>query len=403
MSRIDLMQTWLSSIQPDLAGFVYPRAVSGVAAAFDAKTQQSSFEFDEPPAVLFISDKTTLLPAANYNSLPDLKLTTEEQEAIARTIAIQTEAEERAQIKAEFEKKEYTPRFYNGDHIIITAAIYDHSDNTLYLEARKVDYAFLLTLRNKAFPATSTLYQRNFFQTGVLCPLITEDDSLVLMQRSQLGLFSQAGGFLEPINGMINFPDSNLVTEIAQRELEEELLLNAKTQAQRFHAEKPTISSVSFRKTDGRLVNTMEFIAPARARLKADRLQYEIKHNSAKDSKEHTGVSALAPLSPEKRNLLLAIALVGVSVLPGQPLFLPMLLTACRLISDNRYLPRSVPNHSTFALPISALFPKPRYFAPADMSKIGLIEQKEEPTRKQEPDGHSTCLENAATVATPRI
>lgn len=345
MSRIDLIATWLNKIQPELARSVYPREVSGVAAAFDAKTQQSSFEFEEPPHVLFVADKTSLALVDDYQNLPVLALTHEEQNAVKRTLEAQQDK----------------PGFYNGDHIIITAAIYDRSNNTVYMEARKADYAFLLTLRNQGFPRDSHLYRMRYFQTGVMCPLITEDDSLALMQRTQLGLFSQVGGFLEPINGKINFPGGgDLVSRTASKKIEEELALVADTKEQRFSFNPPQISAVSIRMTDGRCVSVIEFIAPARVNIKVDRLQFDIKNNSAKDAKEHTGTSVVVPLTSEKRDLLLKIALVGQAVLPGQPLFLPMLLSACRIANTDNFLPRSVPMHSTIAIPVSALFPRPQ-------------------------------------------
>ncbi|HHS8465342.1 TPA: hypothetical protein ACTUXY_003342 [Legionella pneumophila] len=105
--------------------------------------------------------------------------------------------EEAARLNVVDEQKIKNPRFYDGKQMVIMGVTYNESANTLYLEAKKVPYSFIVALRNKKFPGNSILYQLNFFKTGILAPLITRNGMSMLLQRAALGLYSVPGGFLE--------------------------------------------------------------------------------------------------------------------------------------------------------------------------------------------------------------
>lgn len=115
----------------------YPSDTKQAAINFDRDTIQSSFEFKEPPHVVFVESTSTLKPTD----------------------------------------------------------FYDDSSNTIYVEAKKVPYSFIVTLSNKKFPDDSPLYQLNLFKTGVLAPFISRNGMFMLLQRAALGLYSVPSGF----------------------------------------------------------------------------------------------------------------------------------------------------------------------------------------------------------------
>lgn len=350
---LDLIRLWENTLSQHTSTEPLSRSYANdtkqAAINFDTNTTQSSFEFTEAPKVIFVKNSSTLEPADFYDDLSEVNLTNEEEEARLRVVE---------------EQKIKNPRFYDGKQMVITGVTYDESANTLYLEAKKVPYSFIVALSNKKFPEDSFLYQLNFFKTGVLAPLITRDGMSMLLQRAALGLYSVPGGFLEAHDEekRLNFHNgSNLVVETAATELEEELLGIKGTDKLRFEFSKLQITSISLRKTDANPIGTVEFVAPSYADCHSSYLQEVFLTNQAKDACEHTIQHELIPLDSQERNILLAKLLTGRIKLPGASLYLPVALSLTRLENQNcmTALPRAVPNSLSIAWPLSIFTAKP--------------------------------------------
>jgi hypothetical protein len=327
----------------------YPKDTKQAAINFDTNTTQSSFEFIESPNVIFVKNISTLETADFYDDLPEVSLTKEEEES---------------RLKVVDEQKIKNPRFYDGKQMVITGVIYNESINTLYLEAKKVPYSFIVALSNKRFSEDSILYKLSFFKTGVLAPLITRNGMSMLLQRAALGLYSVPGGFLEAHDEekRLNFHNgSNLVVETAATELKEELVGVKATDKLRFEFSKPKISSISFRKTGANPIGTVEFVAPSYADCHSSYLQQVFLTNEAADASEHTTQHELIPLDSQERNTLLAKLLTGSVILPGASLYLPVMLSLTRLENQTRMiaLPRAIPNSLSIAWPLSIFTAKP--------------------------------------------
>jgi hypothetical protein len=319
----------------------YSSDTSAAARTFDKDTVQSSLEFEKPPNVIFVTEMGTLNPAGSYDDLPEIIMTTEENDARLKVVDEQTTK---------------NPRFYDGKQMVITGVVYDDSSNTIYLEARKVPYSFIVCLSNRKFPDNSALYQLSVFKTGVLAPLITRNGMSILLQRAALGLYSVPGGFLEAHDEAkrLNFYDGrNLVTETAITELKEEIAGN-----KRFEFFKTQITSISFRRTATNPIGTVEFIAPSHTKCDDNRLRQVFLTNSAKDAHEHTSQYQLIPLDSRKRAALLTILLTGSVKLPGESLYIPVALTLVRVNNQGMGLPRSIPNSFSVAWPLNIFSPK---------------------------------------------
>ena len=329
----------------------YSSDIKQGAINFDKDTVQSSFEFKEPPNVIFVKSITTLEPADFYDDLPEIIMTTEENDARLKVVDEQTTK---------------NPRFYDGQQMVITGVVYDDSSmNTIYLEARKVPYSFIVSLSNRKFPDNSSLYQLSVFKTGALAPLITRNGMSILLQRAALGLYSVPGGFLEAHDEAkrLNFYDGrNLVTETAITELKEEIAGIKGSDKLRFEFSKTQITSISFRKTGTNPIGTVEFVAPSYANCHSSYLQQVFLTNSAKDAHEHTSQHELISLDSRERDSLLTTLLTGSVKLPGASLYLPVALSLTRLENQGSCmmdLPRSIPNSSSVAWPLSIFTPKP--------------------------------------------
>jgi len=328
----------------------YPRDTKQAAINFDRDTIQSSFEFKESPNVVFVESISTLKPANFYDDLSEIPMSAEENAARLKVVEEQTAK---------------NPRFYDGNQMIIAGIVYDDSTNTIYVEAKKVPYSFIVTLSNKRFPDDSALYQLSFFKTGVLAPLISRNRMCMLLQRAALGLYSVPGGFLEPHDEekRLNFDDGrNLVIETAVTELKEEIAGIKGTSKLRFEFSKPQITSVSFRKTGTNPIGTIEFIAPTYADCHSSYLQYVFLTNLAEDAHEHTSQHELIPLDSQERDKLLKKLLTGAISMAGSSLYLPVALSLTRLEHQNAGmmdLPRAIPNSSSVAWPLSIFKTKP--------------------------------------------
>ncbi|WP_058387144.1 hypothetical protein [Legionella lansingensis] len=363
---LDLIQLWENTqstqhSSKEQLSRSYPSDTKQAAINFDTNTTQSSFEFTESPNVIFVKNISTLEPADFYGDLPEVNLTKEEEES---------------RLKVVEEQKIKNSHFYDGKQMVITGVVYNESTNTLYLEAKKVPYSFIVALSNKRFPEDSILYQLRFFKTGVLAPLITRNGMSMLLQRAALGLYSVPGGFLEAHDEekrLNSHNGSNLVVETAATELKEEIVGIKATDKLRFEFSKPQITSISFRKTGTNPIGTVEFVAPSYADCHSSYLQQVFLTNQAEDAREHTTQHELIPLDSQERDTLLTKLLTGPVKLPGASLYLPVMLSLTRLENQTRMMvfPRTIPNSLSIAWPLSIFTTKP---------------MKSIPTPKIEPD-----------------
>ncbi len=351
----DLIQLWKntsteSAPVPKPVTRSYAADTKPGALNFDRDTTQSSFQFKAPPQVVFVKSTKSLALANLYDELPGIAL---------------TEAEEAARLQVVAEQKLKNSKFYDGQQMVITGVVYDETSNTLYMEAKKVPYSFIVALSNKRFPEQSELYKQSFFKTGVLAPLVTTNGKTVLMQRVQLGLYSVPGGFLEAQDAekRLNFADGrNLVVETAKNEITEEIAGIAGKKTLRFDFSQPEITALSFRRTSGNPIGTVEFVAPVQAKCHSAYLsEYVIPNNLAKDAREHSSNHAVIPLDSQDREALLATSLIGPTILPGAALHLPVILslTSKENASAMIPLPRRIPNSGSITWPLSIFSAKP--------------------------------------------
>lgn len=249
-------------------------------------TPQSSLHFDTPPRIIFLSNLATMTKAFCYQDLPVVLLKPAEQVI--------------------YQQKLNTLSYplYNGNHILLTNIVYDTVSHTLYLEAVRVDYAFLLALKDmQKLNENASALQRDFFKTGVLAPFITKDDKVPIMARNdKWQLCSVAGGFLECHSLQENLSD--LIIKTAIREAEEEFVLDKNGQKRFDFASSPRITSISFREDfqPGSLC-TMEFIAPVEVNSDADFIVSIMNNNEAQDKHEHiTGTATSISIRADERN-----------------------------------------------------------------------------------------------------
>lgn len=83
---------------------------------------------------------------------------------------------------------------------------------------------------------------------------------------------------------------------------------------------------------------------------------------NARSYHEHTSQHELISLDSRERNSLLTTLLTGSVKLPGASLYLPVALNLTRLKNQGSCmmdLPRSIPNSSSVAWPLSVFTPKP--------------------------------------------
>lgn len=317
------------------------------AIHFDMNTTQSSFEFENPPNVIFVKNIANLDAVDFYDDLPEITLTDEEE-----TIHLNVINEQQVR----------DPHFYDGKQLIITGVAYDDSTNIVYVEASKVLYSFLFAFSNKRFPENSVLYQQNYFKTGVLAPLITRDEMTILLQRKD-GLYSVPCGFLESNHEekRLNFENTNLVVETAIDEITEEIAGINGSKNLRIQFSTPQITSMSFRQTASNSFGTIDFIAPSYVDCHSSYLQHVARNNLAKDAYEHTSQNELIPLDSQKRGTLLEKLLTGPISIPGAPMCLPIALSLTRMLNHNACmkLPRGIPNSSSVAWPLSFFIAKP--------------------------------------------
>ena len=125
---LDLIRLWNNTTTAQNSNEVatsrqYSGDIKQAAINFDRDTTQSSFEFQDPPNVIFVKNIASLEPADFYEQLPEITMTAEENDARLKFID---------------EQVAKNPRFYDGKQMVITGVIYDDSTNTIYMEGKKV-------------------------------------------------------------------------------------------------------------------------------------------------------------------------------------------------------------------------------------------------------------------------
>jgi len=277
---INLMTVWKENILPDILS----DQVKGIRVA------QSSFQFEQPPRVVFVKDIHSPVEATCYGDLPTLPL-----QAVEYEIYEQTQA-----------KLSKSSRFYNGKQMLLTAAVYDTSSNTLYLEAVRVDYVFLEALEEmkKLKAVDSVLQHKAFFTTGVLTPFISSDDRVsVVTRRDNWQLRSVTAGLLECQDE--KHPLTDLIPYTAVKEADEEFVLDRRGHRRFDFVRLPAIASISFWEAMGLgRTPTMEFVTPIQIRQDGDFILSVMNNNEAAHAHEHVSGSAVnIPVDAQKRQI----------------------------------------------------------------------------------------------------
>lgn len=258
---------------------------------FSDISMQSRFNFPSGTQIIFTDDKKTLKPVVYYNRLPEVSLTEDEQLIVSN---ISQEILSR--------KSAYN---YDGDHLLLSAVLYDPQNNTIYIEAKRAKYSLITALNGKKFPEESPIYEQDLYGAGCYVPLITNDGYTLLLQSSKYGgkNFLTVAGFVqakEMDTKLLNTDGSSLVERTAHEELLEEVLWD-KEQNPRIDLLAPIeLSSVCFRKPLGGR-GFVEFIAPVKLDCAHERLIHVVRTNQAPDSREHTGGFKLIDLKPDCR------------------------------------------------------------------------------------------------------
>lgn len=307
---INLVTLWKEGILPE---------VLNKANTDSPVIAQSSFQFDTHPNVIFVGDMKTQTEATHYGDLPSLALCPDEQQIYDLTL----------------EQLRKNPVFYNGNQLLLTGAVYDTESHILYLEAVRVDYVFLVALEKmkQLKSEKSALLDRDFFKTGVLTPFVSKDNTVsIITRKDRWSLRSVASGFLECTDH--THPLSNLITETAVKEADEEFLLDV-DQNRRLHFTcLPTIASLSFRDAIGMgMTPTIEFVAPIQLNHDAKFILHIMNHNEAPHAHEHVPASAInVPLDSDERT---AASQFMNQKLPGNFLYGPV-LHACAVQANPR-------------------------------------------------------------------
>lgn len=325
---INLITTWKESILPGV--------LNENKEAKDPVVAQSSFQFDVPPQIIFVKDINTRNNAANYGDLPTVQLQPEEQKVYEQTLA---------QLRT-------NKNFYNGNQMLLTGAVYDTTNNMLYLEAVRVDYAFLVVLEKmKAINAeASQLHGKHFFKTGVMAPFISKDDKVsIIARKDRWSLRSVAAGFLECDGN--NHPLANLITETASKEADEEFVLDRNEHRRLEFNGLPTIASISFRDAIGMgMTPTIEFVAPIQLKEDADFILSVMNNNEATHAHEHVPGSAKSvPVAANERES--ASDFIN-QKLPGNFLYGPVLHACAAQVNRGMSLA-----HRIAGIPTSRFYP----------------------------------------------
>lgn len=311
----------------------------------DPVVAQSSFHFDTTPQIVFVKDLHKRSRAGHYSSLPTVPLRSKEQKIYADTL----------------KQLSTNPKFYNGKQMLLTGAVYDTTKNILYLEAVRVDYAFLVALEKmkQVKAAGSVLHNKDFFKTGVLAPFISSDNKVAIIARTdKWKLRSVAAGFLECKDETDSL--SNLIQLTAIKEADEEFAVS-RVGHRRLDFTKVSIASISFRDAIGMgMTPTIEFIAPLQATQDADYVLRMMNINTASHAHEHLpGTAFSIPLEANMRDKTTSRLLS--QGLPGSFLYGPVTHACAQLVNSEMPLAARIDGipYSRF-YPIGIFKPSPR-------------------------------------------
>ncbi len=336
--RIDLIAAWQDGLKPVILQATQDKEEPVIA--------QSSFQFDASPKVVFVGDSRTQSPAQYYRDLSPVALTSEEQMVYDEV----------------FFRLSENPKFYNGKHILLTGVMYDTTENTLYLEAVRVDYVFVAALgKIKQINSTgSALQGKTFFKTGVLVPFISSDDKVTLIARAdRLKLNSVAAGFLECDDDETLL--SSLLRTTVLKEADEEFAVDGNTGGRRLHFTGGGIASISFRESRdaGAMTPTMEFVVPLQAKEFGTDILGLMNANTASHAYEHIPYSAWSV--PLYRNERLAASQLIKQARPGSFLYAPVVHACAQRVNHGMPLANQMSGvQSSRFYPIGIFNPAPR-------------------------------------------
>lgn len=343
---INLITAWKDNALPEILN------ESKLSEEKDAQrpvVAQSSFQFDIPPQVVFVKNLHTREEAAHYGNLPTVPLQLEEQKIYDQTL----------------DQLRKNKNFYNGNQMLLTGVAYDTSTNILYLEAVRVDYAFLVALEKMKAVKTdeSVLQNKDFFKTGVLAPFVSKDNKVsIITRKDKWTLRSVAAGFLECDDEA--YPLNNLITETASKEADEEFVLDRSGQRRFDFVGSPTIASISFRDAIGiGMTPTIEFVAPIRIKQDANFILSIMNNNEASHAHEHVAGSAVSvPVAADKREI--ASHFMS-QKLPGSFLYGPVLHACAAQVNQGMSFARRIAEISDSRFyPVGIFKPTPRKSLP---------------------------------------
>lgn len=323
----DLTKAWEDGVLPDILN---ERKLREGKETQSLSVPQSSFQFDVPPRVVFVKDLHTRKAVTVYGDLPTVPLQPEEKKIYRETLIQQGE----------------NPKFYNGHHILLTGVVYDTATNTIYLEAVRVRYAFLVALtKMKAICAQGSVLQHKvFFKTGVLAPFISKDQKVpIITRRDKLQLRSVASGFLECFDKASVL--AGLVPITARKEADEECALDRFGHRRLDFVGFPAITSISFREGISKgTLPTIEFVAPIKVGQDAGFILSVLNSNEAPDADDHLPDSAvIVPVAADERE---AASRFMRQRLPGDFLYGPVLHACAAGVDSERRLASRIPELS---------------------------------------------------------
>ncbi|GEM_PF-2610482 len=342
---INLMAVWKNGVFPDVLSESQASKIERQIVV------QGSFQFDAPPVVIFMKDLQQQVKADDYSDLPVVPLQFEEKAIYDDTFAIACNR----------------PGFYNGKQMLLTGIVYDTTCNTLYIEAVRVDYVFLLALeRMKQLNARgSALHHKDFFRAGVLAPFISRDDNVAIVTRKDAwALRSVAGGYLECEQAAE--PLAGLISKTAAKEADEEFVHDRAGRRRLHFVGLPAMISISFRNRVGMgMTSVVEFVVPIYIKQSADLMLAVMNSNEAPDAHEHVPGSAVSvPVAANERSV--AVGFMR-QQLPGGFLYGTVLHTCAMLRNPGGVFASRIPE-----IPDSRFYPI-RFFDPAPQKTLGFF------------------------------
>ena len=341
----DLTKAWKDGVLP---GILNERKLREGKETQSLSIPQSSFQFDVPPQVVFVEDLHAREAVTVYGDLPAVPLQPEEKKIYQETLIQQRKDK----------------NFYNGYQMLLTGVVYDTATNTIYLEAVRVRYAFLVALaKMKAIDAKgSALQHKVFFKTGVLAPFISKDQKVSIMIRhDKLKLRSVVSGFLECRNKASVL--TGLIPITARKEADEECALDHLGRRRLDFVGLPAITSISFREGIGKgATPTVEFVAPVAVAHDAGFILSVLNSNEAPDAGDHLpGSAVIVPVEADERE---AASRFMRQRFPGNFLYGPVLHACATQVNPKMSLAPRIPELS------DSRFHSMRMFKPAPEKPI---------------------------------